>query len=355
MSEYQKPRHIYWFAYYNPDSPSTRYRGQYLLRELEEKKGISHDFVYPGYRPRNVLHFIRVYLLVLLFPRRGSIIVFQKIYTRRIYATLLKVLLYFRGNRSYYDIDDAEYLRQPPETVHHFMRRCVAVFAGSEAIRDYALKFNPKVHLLTSPVIAHPFRRGERNGMLTLGWVGFYNAHKASMEALVYPALEQLDFPVRLVLMGVNRPAQRAELRARFAQVPHVDLEIVEGIDWLDEASVYRRIATFDFGLAPLLDTPLNRAKSAFKVKQYLSCGVPVIGSPVGENAKFIVEGVNGFKCGDASAFQSRLSNCVEFDIISPAKIAHGRLNGTFSYADVTDSFLAALTDGTKVGVLEVG
>ena len=38
-----------------------------------------------------------------------------------------------------------------------------------------------------------------------------------------------------------------------------------------------------------MLNHPFNQAKSAFKAKQYLSCGIPVIASDVGENRKFVL------------------------------------------------------------------
>ena len=38
-------------------------------------------------------------------------------------------------------------------------------------------------------------------------------------------------------------------------------------------------------------------------MKQYLSCGVPVLASPVGENNSFLQDGKQGFICYDANDF----------------------------------------------------
>jgi glycosyltransferase involved in cell wall biosynthesis len=43
-----------------------------------------------------------------------------------------------------------------------------------------------------------------------------------------------------------------------------------------------RRIGGFDIAIAPLADTPANRARSDIKVKEYAASGVPWLASPVG-------------------------------------------------------------------------
>jgi len=299
------PSHIYWFAYYNPDSPSTRYRGKYLLECLQEQHGQSYSFVYPGYRPGNILHFIRIFFEALFFRKKCSVIVFQKIYTRRLYGTALRLLLHFQRKNSIYDIDDAEYIRFPKGACLHFMGNCEKVVCGSEALAAKARSLNQEVWQATSPVIQHRETKQDRNPVLTLAWIGFFNAHQENLRQLIFPALEKLNHPVRLLLLGVNRPAQRQELLDYFGQLAQVEVEIPENLNWLDEESIYRQLARADLGLAPLLDNEVNRCKSAFKLKQYLSCGLPVLASPVGENLNFLEEGRNGLLCQEAEDFLS--------------------------------------------------
>jgi hypothetical protein len=80
-------KHIYWFAYYNLDEPSVRYRAKFPLQQLKDKHGITFSLVYPGYDFKHVSNFLLTFLSALFFRKRHSVIVFQKIYSTGLYAT----------------------------------------------------------------------------------------------------------------------------------------------------------------------------------------------------------------------------------------------------------------------------
>ena len=84
-------------------------------------------------------------------------------------------------------------------------------------------------------------------------------------------------------------------------------------INWKDEAAVQNRIAAFDIGIATLLNTESQRSKSAFKLKQYMNNGVPVLSADVAENNFFLQHGVNGFLCSTAEDFRNRI---IEFNFM---------------------------------------
>jgi glycosyltransferase involved in cell wall biosynthesis len=54
-------------------------------------------------------------------------------------------------------------------------------------------------------------------------------------------------------------------------------------------------LRSFDIGIMPLKDDPWERGKCGFKLIQYMSVGLPVIGSRVGANEDIIKHGENGF------------------------------------------------------------
>ena len=57
-------KHIYWFAYFNLEEPSVRYRAKFPLQQLRDKHGITFSIVYPGYDFKNLSNFILTFLSV---------------------------------------------------------------------------------------------------------------------------------------------------------------------------------------------------------------------------------------------------------------------------------------------------
>lgn len=313
--------HIYWFAPYNLSCPSTRYRGKYPLEYLHQEKQISYDFVWPEKSLAAILNFLKLLLEILFFRKPNSLVVIQKIYTKRFYANLLKLLVYLRKENTLYDLDDAEYYRWPAETLNFFIKHCQFVQVGSEALLEYCLQWNPNVTLATSPVIAHEHRKTQKSHKPVLGWVGDFGngrdicrafSHKTNLYQLFFSKLAAIQYPVKLVLIGVKNQSDIPELQALFAKYPHIELEIPTDLNWWDDSWLYGKIVEFDIGLSPLVSHPFNEAKSAFKAKQYLSCGVPVVASDIGENNKFIIDGANGFLCEDPDGFIDAIDQIVD-------------------------------------------
>ncbi|MES2558355.1 MAG: glycosyltransferase [Bacteroidota bacterium] len=290
-----KPKHIYWFSYFNTSEASVRYRALYPLQQLREEHGITGSFVFPSYRLRDIWVFISTFFEVFFFRKQDSLIVYQKIYTRGLYASALKLLLKVHPTYTMYDIDDAEYLRRPCATIFHFMQNCERINTGSLSLQQYCTPINGNSHVLTSPVIPHQVTKLKRSPLFTVGWIGYYGAHKESLLTLVFPALLDIDFPCRFILLGVQRKEEQNEIITYFKHKTNIELHIPIDLNWHDELSIYSHILEFDLGLSPLLDTEFNRSKSAFKLKQCLSCGIPVIASKTGENKSFITPSLNGF------------------------------------------------------------
>jgi glycosyltransferase involved in cell wall biosynthesis len=318
-----KFNHIYWFTHYGSICPSTRSRGEHPLKIFLQKYHITSSIFYPGHSLKNIIYFISLYINILLFRKSGSLIVIQKIYSDRFYSLALKILVLIRNNNTLYDIDDAEYLRHSPESLQFFMRNCSCVSVGSKALESYALQFNHNVLLNTSPVKNHSFLKISLADKFTIGWVGDYGngnsfscefSHKRGLNELVFPILKKLTIPFRLVLIGISKVQDIKVIREYFSDMENIELIIPENIDWTDEDWLYQEIGKFDIGLAPLIDHEFNRAKSAYKVKQYLSCGVPVLASSVGENASFVLHGCNGFLCDIPDEYTRQINHVAGMD-----------------------------------------
>ena len=54
-------------------------------------------------------------------------------------------------------------------------------------------------------------------------------------------------------------------------------------------------ISKFDIGIMPLEDSPWEQGKCAYKLIQYMACGIPVVASAVGMNKDVVKEHITGF------------------------------------------------------------
>lgn len=323
--------HLYWFAYHDAHSASVRYRGLYVVEYLKRKFNYSCDFVVPGYSFRNVFQFIGLFIEIVFFKKKDAVLMIQKVHSRGIYAAALRLLVKCNRMPVLFDLDDAEYLRASPESLNYFLKRASICVAGSESLKDYCLQFNRNAVVNTSPVIEHGVSPERRDRPFTIVWIGGYNtnnpvsasfSHKRSLKELFFPALQQIAEPVHLILLGVTLEEDVWELEEIFNHNENIRIEIPLKIDWQDETWVYRQIAKADLGIAPMVDHPFNEAKSAFKAKQYLSCGVPVLASDVGENRRFVKQGENGFLCRNAEEFQGRMQEFMRMDIHTREKFS---------------------------------
>lgn len=306
---------IYWFAYYNLDSPSVRYRAKYPLDFAREHLGISSTLILPGYSYQKLWKFIKAYFSALLFPKRNSLIVIQRVRSNFIYSNCLKLLVIFRRNLTVYDLDDADYLEGNPDTIHFFARNCMYVSAGSLEIVNYLKKFNKNVLHTTSPTPDLGLVKSERNRVFTIGWIGNFGwGHKDSLYLYLFPALKELPFECKLILIGVNNDSDEQEIREYFREHDRIRIEAPRILNWNDEKILQEKILELDVGIATLLNHPIQLAKSGIKAKQYLNNGVPVICNNLPENNKVVVDGYNGFVCNSSQEFLSKLVELKEMD-----------------------------------------
>lgn len=304
-----KISHIYWFAYYNLDSPSVRYRAQYPLDYAKKELDISSDLIVPTYSLTGLWRFMKCYFTALFFTKKHALIVIQRVRSNFIYAKLLKFLVMMRKKHTVYDLDDADYLEHKPDSIHFFARKCNCISAGSPEIASYLKQFNTNVLHTSSPIIDLGIVKKERNTVFTIGWIGGFDwGHKGSLYKYLFPAVKALDFHCCLVMIGITKASDRNELIHYFKDCDHVKLIIPTDINWRDEREIQKRITAFDVGIATLSNNPVQLAKSGIKAKQYMISGVPVICNDLAENNTVVIDGYNGFVCNSYTAFSKRLT-----------------------------------------------
>jgi len=185
-----------------------------------------------------------------------------------------------------YDFDDAFYLKYkwcPVNFLVPFLGRKIdklisnarSVNAGNRRLASYAKAFNSSVSLMPSVVDTYKFKPSEvkpasnPQRLVTIGWIG--SPSTAPYLEIIVEALEHLalELPIRLLVVGGIAPVLRG--------VECINLE------WSEQSEV-AYIQAFDIGVMPLPNTPWAAGKCAFKLIQYMSCGVPVVASSIGAN-----------------------------------------------------------------------
>ena len=187
-----------------------------------------------------------------------------------------------------YDFDDAFYLKYrggrfkplSPFLGGKFeavMSGAAAIAAGNAELQRHAEACNRHVVRLPTVVDAERYRVAMRKRVagepFTVGWIGSPST-APYLQSLAAPlATLGREGPVRLVVVGGKAPSIEG-------------IEVV-GHAWRESTEI-ALIGGFDVGVMPQPDTPWTRGKCAFKLIQYMACGVPVVGSRVGANVDVV-------------------------------------------------------------------
>jgi glycosyltransferase involved in cell wall biosynthesis len=191
------------------------------------------------------------------------------------------------------------------------------------------LHLNKRIILNTSPTLDLNIIKEGKNDLFTIGWIGdFKGGHKESLVNIFFPALKDLPFQIKLILLGVHINSDFEYLKNYFKDFKNLQLEIPKNIDWQNEKEIQNRISEFDIGIATLLDNELHRSKSAFKLKQYLNNGIPVLSSAIPENISFVEEGKNGFYCETSDDFRKRIIEINEMSSFDYNKLSAAARSG---------------------------
>jgi len=249
-----------------------------------------------------MLHFWQL-IFHLFGTKNKHVVVIQRVSGFGWYSRILKYLVKRTKHKHlfFYDLDDAIYEEMIDDRqIRWFMEHVHQVVVGSEELRQYALKCNPNAVIITTPVVPTTVLSiPSSEVMFTVGFIGCYwGTHFQNMRDFVMPALCAVDFPVVLEIIGAEKPLERQLTRDYFVGT-NVTVVFKAIQNWFDEFEINTAMSSWQLGFAPLHNTVVCRAKSAFKVKQYLNLGIPVVSTNVGENKAFIHHQVNGFLFDD--------------------------------------------------------
>lgn len=120
----------------------------------------------------------------------------------------------------------------------------------------------------------------------------------------------------------------------------------VKYLKWTEENEV-ALISNFDIGIMPLENTPWELGKCAYKLIQYMGCGVPVVASAVGMNKEVVDDGINGFLVQSEEDWTSKLTQLIDDSTLREklGKMGRRKVESQFSLQMNCDVLLSVLSN----------
>lgn len=256
-----------------------------------------------------------------------------------------ELILSFLNVKYIVDYDDAifhNYDQHTSKWVRHFLgnkietvMRCSSlVVAGNAYLENYAVKSGSKKVVIIPTVIdtgQYQVKVVNNAPEVIIGWIGSPSTLK--YVEMLRPILQEIKdkYPIKLHIVGGKAGVGLDEIEEVF--------------EWSEETEV-ELIRRFDIGIMPLRDQLWEYGKCGYKLIQYMGCGVPVVGSPIGVNNIIIQEGVNGFKPKDAEEWKKALEGLiVDQDLrMSMGKDGRRRVEENYSINKASETWLSLIS-----------
>jgi len=175
------------------------------------------------------------------------------------------------------------------------MSRARVVVAGNSYLANRAIKAGAR-QVATIPTVVDlqryaPKSLYEAHAGLRIVWVGSPSTVKYLIELKATLVELAKRIPFTLNIIGGELAVQGVQIK---------------NIAWSAEAEA-GAIAECDIGIMPLADTPWEQGKCAYKLIQYMACGLPTVASPIGANRDVVIDGETGFFANTPSEWVDRL------------------------------------------------
>ncbi len=280
-------------------TPSTRFR---VLQNLEIWRGIGLE-VTALPLPKN--NWARCKLLYIL-PNYDIVVLQKRLLHRHTFSLLRR-----RAKILLYDFDDAVMFSDSNKEGDFFSERkslrfaAVAksadlLLAGNEYLKTQALSAGARrVEVVPTGVDCNFFTPGSESAKksvdsrLNIGWIG-------SKANLIY--LKALAQPLNLLY----KKRQDFKLTIVCDDFTDVFACPVEKISW-SAANEVTDIKNFSIGIMPLADDPWTKGKCAFKLLQYMACGLPAVASTTAVTRKIITPLQNGLLAETPAAMVEKI------------------------------------------------
>jgi glycosyltransferase involved in cell wall biosynthesis len=231
-------------------------------------------------------------------------------------------------------VDDAIWLNRNSSFARKLAAMSDSVICGNSFLAEYFRQWNPNITILPTAVDTKrfvPLKPRSFGDAPVIGWSGNRSG---------FADLQVIEGPLRTVLAKYPK----ALLRVMADERPNLDVPVhqMEFVPWSPEVEV-QTIQSMDIGIMPLRDTLWSRGKCSYKMLLYMSCGVPVVVSPVGMNAELLEMASIGQAANSADDWVSTLEELIHNPTLASAMGEHGREVALKSFSiDVLAGKLAA-------------
>jgi glycosyltransferase involved in cell wall biosynthesis len=255
---------------------------------------------------------------------RGTIIFTQRLN----YHTLAPFLASRTGKRKFiFDCDDWNIRENPvyylgfyPSSKMEYLTRKLACYsdlcvASSGFLKDYLLKFNPKVCYLPTGVDLTAFSpdpEKKPGPKVVFSWIGtaYHREMGDNLRFIldIFSELAEKHGNIFLSLAGEGRYFNETMLRVGACK--HKERIFNRG--WIPFERIPSYLSGIDIGLLPLIqNTRFNLAKSPTKLFEYMAMAKPAVSSGIGEAAGIIRDGIDGFLARGREEFTEKMDKLI--------------------------------------------
>ncbi|KEO74606.1 glycosyltransferase family 4 protein [Anditalea andensis] len=164
------------------------------------------------------------------------------------------------------------------------MRHAKMVWVGNSYLYQRTIRAGAKETLVLPTVVdLHKYAMKvpkSKTSLPVIGWIGTPLTVKYLHNLL--PSLEKLYDMMKFTIMVIG-PETSLDFKGEWECLP-----------WSEENEI-SYLHFFDVGIMPLPDSDWEQGKCAYKLIQYMACGLPIVASPVGMNTDVVRHGINGF------------------------------------------------------------
>lgn len=236
-------------------------------------------------------------------------------------------MLYFLKIRYIVDYDDAifhNYDMSSNTLVRTFlskkidviMNRSTHVITGNKYLASRAREAEAKNISIIPTVIdlnRYSVKKQVIPDKIIVGWIGTKSTFEKHFSSLI-PVIQFFESNPKIEFHVIGVTAQGEK---------HKNIKFFE---WSESEEV-EMIKQFDIGIMPLVDSNWEKGKCAYKLIQYMACGLPVVCSPVGMNTKVVLHEWNGYYANSTQEWQEAIRRLVENKDLRKILGRNGRLS----------------------------